>query len=478
MLIFINCPSVKVINKNRGYFMIPRMFNSLIIYLLSALVISNANAENNFKEEFESFVGQQQEDFTTFVDQQDLIFLKMIDSNWREFNAMPGLKRDAKPKPRLIPHMALDHKKQLTAGEQKATPFIEPTTLSHLNEMRDETAAINFYGHSLVVAPLSVPDLPRLDQASLHFFWKQQSNEQYQATLDSFNDIKRTLKLSDWALWQLVKAYTNWLGINNNQQTAVAWFLLNKLELNVKVAYHEQGIVLLAAFKQPAYELSYFVIDNEHFYKIAGNSAKGVKTYEGGYKASNRRLNLAFDKTLVTKANIRTRSIDYGWNNQEYSLTIPYDLNRIYFYSTYPQIDLEYYFKAPVDSITAAALYSSFTHSLTGSRDDKTNHLLTMIHQAFPYAIDELQFGKENYLLPEETLHYQASDCEDRAVLMAWLARTLLNETVVGLDYPGHVATGLLRKGKIIVADPTYIGAKVGDEMPDFIGIKPKVIEL
>ncbi len=120
-------------------------------------------------------------------------------------------------------------------------------------------------------------------------------------------------------------------------------------------------------------------------------------------------------------------------------------MQRIKYLSTYPQLDLRYYFAAPVDPITSQALTQSLSVILAGSQDTQVSQLLHFIHRSFPYAVDDQQFGYENYLTVEESLHYQASDCEDRSVLFAWLAINLLKEPVVALNYEGHVATALTR---------------------------------
>jgi hypothetical protein len=75
--------------------------------------------------------------------------------------------------------------------------------------------------------------------------------------------------------------------------------------------------------------------------------------------------------------------------------------------------------------------------------------------------------------------------------MYAWLVREVLGGDVVGLSYPGHVATAVyLRGGKngaatvdyqgkrYVVADPTYIGADLGMAMPQFAGVRPDVIAI
>ena len=65
-------------------------------------------------------------------------------------------------------------------------------------------------------------------------------------------------------------------------------------------------------------------------------------------------------------------------------------------------------------------------------------------------------------------------------MLFSYLVRHLLHFDVVLIDYPGHMAAAvnfpgnvegasLMYKGKrYVICDPTYIGALVGKEMPDF----------
>ena len=122
------------------------------------------------------------------------------------------------------------------------------------------------------------------------------------------------------------------------------------------------------------------------------------------------------------------------------------------------------------------------------SERQAVNFLLRFVQTSLKYETDDQQFGEENYLFPEETLFYPYSDCEDRAVLFACLVRSLLNLEVVGIDYPGHVATdvafseavegdSVMYKGmRYVIADPTYINANSGMTMPNFKQYTPNVI--
>jgi hypothetical protein len=116
------------------------------------------------------------------------------------------------------------------------------------------------------------------------------------------------------------------------------------------------------------------------------------------------------------------------------------------------------------------------------------NILLRFVQTAFQYKTDQDQFGREKPFFPEETIYYPFSDCEDRSVLFAYLVRNLTGLEVVGLDYPGHIATAVrfptqvpgesvgYQGKRFVVCDPTYINAGAGMCMPQFKSVTPNVI--
>ena len=113
------------------------------------------------------------------------------------------------------------------------------------------------------------------------------------------------------------------------------------------------------------------------------------------------------------------------------------------------------------------------------SEPDAVNLLLSFVQHAFEYKTDPEQFGHEKFFFAEELFYYPACDCEDRAVLFAYLVRDLLALKAVGLETPNHMFTAVhftteafgdyvTYKGEpYIVADPTYINAPFGRTMPE-----------
>jgi len=450
---------------------------------------------------FNDFVQGQQVSFDTFIAQRDREFLTMLKEQWQAFEQMSPLVRDAKPKPLVIPQSKSQPESQVknqSEAKTKETRAVKPVQvalsdknneidevmplidLDHLKGMNSsnnlKSKALTFYGHKLPMPIFLPPAMATLSQQSLVDFWQAILALEYQSPLSFLEQYKQELALSDWAYWLLVQQYSQLHTSNINEARALTWFLLSQSGYQVKLGISGNLLVLLLPVIQTVYAMPYYTIEGQRFYLLTEGESSTISTYKGKYDKVNTALNLSFDKTLKTQPQFNYRELIFTVNDVQAKFSIPYDYQRVSFFKTYPQLDLKYYFSAALNSISADAFRNQLAPLLRGSQFDNVNDLLSFIHQAFPYAIDEAQFGEENYLLIEETLHYQASDCEDRSILFAWLVRNLLGERVVGLDYPGHVSTALNRPEGLLQADPTYIGANLGDVMPEYKNTQPNIV--
>ena len=161
------------------------------------------------------------------------------------------------------------------------------------------------------------------------------------------------------------------------------------------------------------------------------------------------------------------------------------------FYNNYPQTDYEVYFEASLSPEARYSLIHDLKPIVEGkSEAEAVNMLLRFVQTAFEYKKDDVQFGREKPFFVEETLFYPFSDCEDRSVLFAYLVRNLIGLEVIGLDYPGHIATAVkfstdiegdfvkYNGKKYIICDATYINANIGLCMSRYKKAEPKVISI
>jgi hypothetical protein len=150
---------------------------------------------------------------------------------------------------------------------------------------------------------------------------------------------------------------------------------------------------------------------------------------------------------------------------------------------------MDAYFAASMSVVARDALLRQLRPLVEGRDEiDAVQLLLRFVQTAFAYQTDNEQFGRDKPFFPDETVFYAFSDCEDRAVLFAYLVHTLLDKEVIGLAYPNHVATAVSMRGGVrgamvryrdmdfVVADPTYVNADVGMVMPQFKDARPQVI--
>ena len=182
---------------------------------------------------------------------------------------------------------------------------------------------------------------------------------------------------------------------------------------------------------------------------------------------------------------IGSRKVSFRHEGNQYDFDFKYNRTAIEYFSDFPQASLEVYFNSVPTTLAKESMIENLKPAVENMTEaDALAFLLKFIQVAFPYKIDDEQFGREKVFFPEEMLHYPYSDCEDRSILFAYLVTNLLGNPVIALDYPEHVATAVststsmggdyyvFQNQKYIVCDPTYINAPVGMAMSQFASVK------
>lgn len=152
-------------------------------------------------------------------------------------------------------------------------------------------------------------------------------------------------------------------------------------------------------------------------------------------------------------------------------------------------MDIPFYAMSTIDSNFHQSLLAQVNEQIRGcSEKEAVARILHFVQYAFDYATDREQHGYEKPYFIEENFYYPKNDCEDRAILFAFLVHNLLGLDVHLVQYPGHECTavnfsttqmngdGYMYKGKAFyICDPTFIGASIGQCMPGYRNVKPTV---
>ena len=113
------------------------------------------------------------------------------------------------------------------------------------------------------------------------------------------------------------------------------------------------------------------------------------------------------------------------------------------------------------------------------TESEKVSFLLSFVQKAFEYETDQVQFGKEMVMYPDQIFHYEKSDCDDRSVLLSFLLRTYTDVKSVALLFPQHIALAVklpmptygetidYKGNRFTFCDPTFYNAPLGTVIPD-----------
>lgn len=315
---------------------------------------------------------------------------------------------------------------------------------------------------------------------------------------DCLQERKRH-EFSDWAYYQMLIALTNkFYGEGTNEAVLAKAFLYSQSGYKMRLAHDNVHLYMLAASRHFIFGKQYFYLDGETFYLLDSKGGGTMSICEAAFpKESSLSLQMSAIQKFANNP-MPQRTIT-SMKDSEFSFTISSNKNYMDFYGTYPSSSVDQnfmtrwamYANTPLEKGIRDQLYPAMKERLEGlPQQFAVQELLWWVQTGFEYKFDEEVWGADRAFFGEETLFYPYCDCEDRSILLSHLVRELLGLDVVLVYYPGHLAMAvnftedvegdcvMCNGKKFIVCDPTYIGADVGETMPQMKGLNTTVILL
>ena len=465
---------------------------------------------------YQDWLEKQQAGFQEYQEQQDQQFSAFLKAEWEKLNAFKGIVPDETPKPVKIPvykpPKEKDQPKPPPVTNPVAAPDIpKPKPAPKPAQLEMPRAAKVKHSRALTIKFLGMRlgfeidgEMARRPQGSIgkqfvSDYWEQITRTDYLSTLRQAMHVRQQLDLNDWGYGLLLKRIGE--AMYGNEEHLVdlfTWFMLLKSGYDAKVGYTSDRILLLLPSGDQIYSIPFFRFEGsqQKYYTIAFGEAPGgrhasVYIYKGDYAAAQTLMDFSVRTVpaLNTAHETRVRTFTYKGTPYRVPTVVNKDIVELYRY--YPLTPMAVFFNAAVSPSVNYRLLSSMGKLIDGkSEAEAVNMLLRFVQTAFEYQTDDQQFGREKYLIPDETLYYGSCDCEDRSILFAHLVRELVGLPVVGLDYPGHIATAVqfsqrlpgahvgYRGEQYLICDPTYINADIGMVMPQFKDTPPVLIGL
>ena len=470
----------------------PKLFSLFGLFSLIVLCTTLLNAES-----FSEFKSVEASTYKDYRDQNDAAFQSYLKKQWKAYKASisPSLYKEKKPKSiaplveKKVP--AVGPIIQIVLPVKKPIKPLKKEIPKKVIKEKQGVFSFAFLGSKLTFVRdnrvLKAQFYP-LNQAGIANFFTTLASSDYGVTLEAIKSYKKRLALNDWGVYLLIKKLSNHYFKDENEAKIYRWFLFNKLSYDVKIALSEnKNIYLLFYTKNIVYSTPRYHFGTKYYYIFSQYNRHNIAqiyTYEKNYPNAHK----AFDFTLATLPNlqkkIEKKELKFNEYGVTYNFTIHYNKNMIAFMKSYPQVDYKIYFDAPMEDETYRDIVFGIKKYTDGKKISAAmNFVLRFVQKAFRYERDEEQFGAEKVMFAEETLYYNASDCEDRAILFAYLIKKIFGVRVLGVKYPNHMTTALFiplngdvlyyGKRRYVLADPTYINANIGQEMPKYRSIQP-----
>lgn len=452
-------------------------------------------------------------DYNAFRDDILNNYAKFLAEAWDNYKLMRGEKRYPDKKPYITPNAPDEGKTPLTVPDKtplsapKGTlpepimpqepipaptqsPQVEPTTIDPMTEKID----FPFYGIRMKAAKVEVRQLASVNEKDVSACWaRMQHDGIYEKAAPSLKLLATGAGMSDWLMFVLVRQYADAVCHGEkNTATVFSHYLLANMGYDVRLGKAGNEMALLVAFRQMVYTRPYFILDGKKYFlflddngplkrQVANVSTCTIPTGADLGKPLN--LVLTAPKVCTGK-NIQFENTGNGIS---VSGTVDNIAKRIA--DEFPQTEIPVYAASCLQKDFREKLLAQVGEQVKGMAErDAANTILQFVQLAFKYKTDDEQFGYEKSFFVEENFIYPANDCEDRAILYAFLVKNILHLDVHLLYYPNHEATavafsdqsangdGYDYKGKrFTICDPTYIGASVGECMPQYKSVKPKI---
>lgn len=449
------------------------------------------SAEKEFRNGFSHFVDSVNQEYINLIREAEKDFLKLLKDSFREFEVINAESKSPVSKPQKIPlykkapSIDFDEvkigRKALSKTNNRIILIQESSGENKYK--KTESVRMNLWRNEFSLSFDTLISQVNLNQAGPEAFkdcYEFLLNTNYSPLIEQMADISGRLNLSDWDYFCMVNEFSKNVSADINNQKVLSWFLLLESGFKVKIGYHDNDIALLFAPAQTIYNMPFFDIRGERYYTLSFHHQK-VTTYEIDHFKGINYINIWRDKPLLIPELAKNKTIKFPFKGSVFNIELSYDQNYIDYYSNIPDIKVDYYFALPVSSLFKESIEAKIGPLLENkSLYESLHFLLSLVQYGFDYKTDAEQFNKEKYMTPEETFHYEFSDCDDRAILYSWLVSDLLDLDNIAIDFGDHLCVavevtdkelrgGIRYNGKdYIICDPTYRGAPPGILFPQY----------
>ena len=435
-----------------------------------------------------SYKKQYQTQYQAFKDSLDKQYKAFLNQYWLDYDMFLGEHRNHAPEPNLQPQSdTLDENFESLLSH----PVLTPLTVPLSDSIRVDASAVykaeifnfDFYCRKVSISiPIRVSSLALngIHENNVFRFWKQLRNENMNMVAVQLLQQKQSMYLNDWGLFDLTQQLCGKIYPHDEAtRNAMTVYLMNLMQYDIRLGRMGGRLCVLVTSNSRLYECPFIEMDGKRYYAVTleqkdMKTFSKLRTYARQLPSATKPLDLYLHYSPRIGGCLT--STPYRAIFEGVKMQIPVNKALVSFMANYPQTELPVYATAAVEEAMGLEIENNLRPLVVSkSTVESVASLLGYVQNGFRYQSDMDQFGKERTLFCEENFYYQSNDCEDRAILFAFLVRRLMQLDVVLLEFKDHVATAVCFgkekiKGnyyqyqgkKYVVCDPTTQGAKVG----------------
>ena len=333
----------------------------------------------------------------------------------------------------------------------------------------------NFYGDNIELPyrPSSFIDYTGpLSEQSIRSFYTQISNANYEPVVGALLQYKKQNKPDDWMYYQLIRKTAQTISPkaeNYYRYTLYKWYFLTKSGYDAILCIAGDQILFYVQSDENIYNIPFRVKNGKQYvclnYHDYGSNIDFEKTKFSEVVMQVPQAKNSFSYKLTHLPDFKhddylEKELQFTYNENEYQFKIRLNPQVKTIFANYPAVDYASYFSAPLSKETYGSLIPALKKNLKGmSTKNGVDYLMRFTRYAFAFEPDAKNFGQEKRLLPEQTLLYENSDCEDRVALFFYLVKEIYDLPMIVLTYPKHV-TIAVKFDKPVGKSIVYNGSK------------------
>ncbi len=484
-----------------------RVIFAVVFLLAASFSLAAQNDKKNDNAEYKKFLQQRNQEYKDWRAKANAEYSEYLRKAWEEFT----IQREKTDPMGAVPDKPTYYNNSgnasskthgIPAGEEMTMPARVPSPgISASYSASSGEVAIDFFGLKESIPFDSEMRLSRVgaNEKDAANSWTKISLASYMPTIDAIIALRDQLSLSDWAVYMLIKHFTEaiYSEENINERVVTQMFILSQLQYKVRMGASGDFLVLLLPFQEPIYQVSYVSDNDVDFYIFSYNrlsSQTPLFSFKEDFSKADNKVTLKVGKPMslgmdyYEKIKLPLWSAILGED-----VSIPVNSALVSMTLNYPQSDLITYHRSAVDKETAKAIFRVVKYKILKegmNQEEAVAYILNLIQKGFEYKTDFEMFGRSKPLFIEESIYYGSNNCKDRVLVFSWLVKNTLDLNTVMFGYPGHVACGVefnqpvsgdyvsYQGHNFVMCDPTYIGAPIGATMPKFKDTKPTVTAL